>query len=81
MDPTAEEESLCQGIITVVTKNDKICSILKPGGATIAEPNLLDCVKMSTARSKLLTKLMETASEESKDEPMYMPPKLEVLSA
>lgn len=49
-------------------KDDELCSVLKPGGSPINDDILLDCIKVSKDRGKLLNKLIETALEESNDE-------------
>ncbi|XP_017777170.1 PREDICTED: exosome complex component RRP43-like [Nicrophorus vespilloides] len=68
IDPTAEEENLCTGVVTIVIKDDELCSVLKPGGSPITEEKLVDCIKQSMERAKLLGKLIDTATQETNDE-------------
>lgn len=67
-DPTQEEESLSAGVITVVVKDDELCSVLKPGGSPISEEDLLICIAKGIERGSLVTKLVNSAVEESNDE-------------
>lgn len=67
-DPTQEEENLSSGLITVVVKDDELCSILKPGGSPIPDDDLSTCIKIAKKRASLLNKLIETALIESNDE-------------
>lgn len=67
-DPTQEEENLCAGIITVVVKDDELCSVLKPGGIPVPDDELSKCIKIAKNRASLLNKLVETALIESNDE-------------
>jgi len=52
-DPTAEEEELCQGSVTV-SYNDKeeLCSLFKPGGVTVSEQVLRECMSLAKKRVK-----------------------------
>lgn len=67
-DPTLEEENLCSGMVSVVVKDDELCSVLKSGGSPLSDDKLLDCVKISKKRGMLLNKLIDTALLESNDE-------------
>ncbi|KAK9693207.1 3prime exoribonuclease family, domain 2 [Popillia japonica] len=67
-DPTHEEESLCSGIITIVVKDSELCSVLKPGGSTVAEEDLLMCIAKGIERGSLVSKLVNNAVQESNDE-------------
>jgi exosome complex component RRP43 len=50
-DPTAEEESLSGSTFTIIYNDKKeICSILKPGGTTLAESTLKDCMERAKKR-------------------------------
>lgn len=60
-DPTAEEESLCTGIVTVVIAENEVCTILKPGGTPLKEEQLLQCIKQSMEQSRLLEGLIEAS--------------------
>uniref|UniRef100_A0A2D4KEH7 Ribosomal RNA-processing protein 43 n=1 Tax=Micrurus paraensis TaxID=1970185 RepID=A0A2D4KEH7_9SAUR len=60
VDPTAEEEDLASGTLTIVTiEDDKLCSVHKPGGSTITEAKLQDCISRAKARHKEVQKLMD----------------------
>ncbi|XP_042305688.1 exosome complex component RRP43 [Sceloporus undulatus] len=60
VDPTAEEEDLATGVITVVTDEEgKLCSVHKPGGSALTGAKLQDCVSRATARQKEVRKLMD----------------------
>ncbi|KAH0628669.1 hypothetical protein JD844_010081 [Phrynosoma platyrhinos] len=59
VDPTAEEEDLATGVITVVTDEEgKLCSVHKPGSA-LTGAKLQDCISRATARQKEVRKLMD----------------------
>jgi len=68
IDPTAEEEQLCTGAITIVIKNEELCSVLKPGGTPISDEKLSACIKQSVDKAKLLNTLMEYAVQKTNDE-------------
>ncbi|XP_070597879.1 exosome complex component RRP43 isoform X1 [Erythrolamprus reginae] len=60
VDPTAEEEDLASGTLTIVTiEDDKLCSVHKPGGSSITEAKLQDCISRAKARHKEVQKLMD----------------------
>lgn len=67
-DPTYEEESLCAGIVTIVVKDEEICSVLKPGGSPVSEEDLLTCISKSIERGNLIAKLVNNAIQDSTDE-------------
>ena len=52
IDPTAEEETTCDGILTVVCNGKgEACTIRKPGGAPLTRSQIKACVKMCAARA------------------------------
>lgn len=57
-DPTAEEESLASGSITVVVVNDHVSSVHKPGGTPISVDKLDDCINETKKQAKYLTGLI-----------------------
>lgn len=59
IDPTIDEEDLCEGLITIVTRDDELCSVHKPGGATIKPDQLYDCIAVSKKRSKKIETVIE----------------------
>ncbi|KAF5296261.1 hypothetical protein FQA39_LY12598 [Lamprigera yunnana] len=66
-DPTAEEEDLSSGLITVVVKDKELCSIHKPGGSPISEEKLFDCIQETIKHADLLITLVNTAISEQSD--------------
>ncbi|XP_022920170.1 exosome complex component RRP43-like [Onthophagus taurus] len=67
-DPTHEEENVSTGIITIVIKNEELCSVIKPGGSPISEEDMLSCVAKAIGRGTLITKLIDNAVQETNDE-------------
>lgn len=63
-DPTAEEEDLSSGLITIVVKEKELCSVHKPGGSPISEEKLYDCIQETIKRADLLNTLINTAISE-----------------
>lgn len=59
VDPTAEEENLATGIVTIVTNNDQICSVHKPGGSPLRPEQLIDCFTRSFDRSREICRLID----------------------
>ncbi|KAJ7316138.1 hypothetical protein JRQ81_002300 [Phrynocephalus forsythii] len=60
VDPTAEEEDLSTGMLTIVTDEEgKLCSVYKPGGSALTEAKLQDCISRATTRQKEVNKLMD----------------------
>jgi len=50
-DPTAEEESLAGSTFTIIYNDKKeICSVLKPGGTTLSDSTLKECMERAKAR-------------------------------
>ncbi|KAF5302008.1 hypothetical protein FQR65_LT08673 [Abscondita terminalis] len=66
-DPTAEEEDLSSGLITIVVKDKELCSVHKPGGNSINEEKLLDCIQETIKHADLLDALINTAITEQND--------------
>lgn len=60
-DPTADEESLCTGILTIVAKDDELCCVHKPGGSPLTEEALSDCIGKSKRRVPHIKDLIESA--------------------
>lgn len=60
IDPTIDEEDVCAGLITIVTKNNELCSVHKPGGSTITANQLYDCIEVSQKRSKKIESVIES---------------------
>ncbi|XP_071115434.1 exosome complex component RRP43-like [Haliotis cracherodii] len=59
VDPTADEESLATGMITIVTAADKMCMLHKPGGSPLSESQIQQCINRAKARSQQVLKLIE----------------------
>uniref|UniRef100_A0A8D0LBL6 Exosome complex component RRP43 n=1 Tax=Sphenodon punctatus TaxID=8508 RepID=A0A8D0LBL6_SPHPU len=67
VDPTAEEEDLATGSITVVMDEDgRLCSVHKPGGSGLTGAKLQDCITRAVTRHKEVKKLMDTTTESVK---------------
>jgi RNase PH-related exoribonuclease len=62
-DPTNEEESLSSGVVTVVVQEDMLCSVHKPGGSSMAESQLQECISGAMKRAEYINKLVNTALE------------------
>lgn len=59
VDPTHEEETVCQGQITVITSGgDSICSVSKHGGASLNPEQLTLCISKAKQRWCDISKLM-----------------------
>ncbi|KAM7436235.1 Exosome complex component RRP43 [Porites harrisoni] len=64
-DPTDEEENLVSGIVTiVVTDDDKIAAVHKPGGSPLTDDKLQECFKKSVRRGKEVRDLIQTACDD-----------------
>ncbi|NWX15227.1 EXOS8 protein, partial [Aegotheles bennettii] len=60
VDPTAEEEDLATGTVTVVTDDDgRLCSVHKPGGSPLTGAKLQDCITRAITRHKEVKKLID----------------------
>ncbi|XP_077202321.1 exosome complex component RRP43 [Paroedura picta] len=60
VDPTAEEEDLATGTVTIVTDEEgKLCSVHKPGGGALTAAKLQDCIGRAKTRHKEVKKLLE----------------------
>lgn len=64
-DPTADEESLCTGILTIVVKDDELCCVHKPGGSPFTEEALSECIEKSKGRVTHIKQLIESAVQNS----------------
>lgn len=60
-DPTAEEESLCSGVLTVVVAGTELCTVLKPGGTPLKEEQLIKCIEQSMGQARLLEGLIKAS--------------------
>ncbi|XP_034241069.1 exosome complex component RRP43-like [Thrips palmi] len=60
-DPTAEEESLSSARLTVVTDGKSIFSVHKPGGSTLTEVQLQDCISIAKERANLVNEMIRVA--------------------
>ncbi|XP_076751019.1 exosome complex component RRP43 isoform X2 [Xylocopa sonorina] len=60
-DPTDDEESLCLGRLTIVTNEDKICYIHKPGGIPISQDLFLKSLNKCKKRVELVRSLIDAA--------------------
>jgi len=59
-DPTSEEEDLCRGTITVCyNEKDILCSVFKPGGISISDAQLKECLSLAKKRTKEVLTLMK----------------------
>ncbi|CAD5120445.1 DgyrCDS9015 [Dimorphilus gyrociliatus] len=62
MDPTLEEENLCNGSFTItLNKEDDICSLFKPGGTELDNQKLQNCLKHCKRRVNSVRSLMQNA--------------------
>lgn len=67
VDPTVEEENLCTGILTIVLKGDHLCCFHKPGGDPLSDEELSSCIDKAKTRVPLVTSLLESALNESRN--------------
>ncbi|NWW25644.1 EXOS8 protein, partial [Falcunculus frontatus] len=60
VDPTAEEEDLATGTVTIVTDEEgRLCSVHKPGGSPLTGAKLQDCITRAITRHKEVKKLID----------------------
>ncbi|XP_017684066.1 PREDICTED: exosome complex component RRP43-like [Lepidothrix coronata] len=60
VDPTAEEEDLATGTVTIVTDEEsRLCSVHKPGGSLLTRTKLQDCITRAITRHKEVKKLID----------------------
>eukprot|EP00105_Crassostrea_gigas_P011121 XP_011426662.1 PREDICTED: exosome complex component RRP43 [Crassostrea gigas] len=59
VDPTAEEENLATGQLTIVTTDDKLCMVHKPGGTPLTDQQLCLCIKQAFERTKEVLRLID----------------------
>ncbi|XP_058105339.1 uncharacterized protein LOC131248864 [Magnolia sinica] len=66
VDPTAEEESIMESLVTVVLDlSGRLVSLYKPGGAVLAYTSTIqDCVALTRQRVKELRKILDEALSE-----------------
>lgn len=60
-DPTADEENLCCGIVTIVLNGEELCCVHKPGGSPLTEEELFHVIEKSKKRLPSIENLIETA--------------------
>ncbi|KAL9973051.1 hypothetical protein ACROYT_G019459 [Oculina patagonica] len=61
-DPTDEEENLVTGAVTlVITDDDKIAAVHKPGGSPLSDDKLQECFRKAITRGKEVRDLIHTA--------------------
>lgn len=58
VDPTAEEEQLSLGNITVVTRDSEIVYLLQSGGISIDPKQLDKCIEINMTRSRYIQALV-----------------------
>ncbi|XP_030056261.1 exosome complex component RRP43 [Microcaecilia unicolor] len=64
VDPTAEEETLATGTITIVMdEDDRLCVLRKPGGSAISAEKLQTCISRAITRHKEVRKLLDEVIE------------------
>jgi exosome complex component RRP43 len=64
LDPTNEEEELSTASITVVlTTDNEVCHVHKPGGAALAPEKLQQCISLAKKQCKVIQKLIDSASQ------------------
>lgn len=60
VDPTAEEMDVSTSQLTVVMdEEDRLCSLLKPGGTSLSGEKLQECISRATARQQEIHKLID----------------------
>ncbi|XP_062975059.1 exosome complex component RRP43 [Elgaria multicarinata webbii] len=68
VDPTAEEEDLATGTLTIVTDEEgNLCSVYKPGGSALTGAKFQDCINRARARHKEVEKLMDKVVKSVKE--------------
>ncbi|XP_012285445.1 exosome complex component RRP43, partial [Orussus abietinus] len=60
-DPTEEEETLSLGRIIIVTNEQDLCCIYKPGGIPTSQDILLESLSKAKKRAELIRKLINSA--------------------
>lgn len=60
IDPDNEEEELSTAIITIATCEGELCLVNKPGGVSITQEQLDQCMKYALEREKSISKLIST---------------------
>ncbi|XP_048774394.1 exosome complex component RRP43-like [Ostrea edulis] len=59
VDPTAEEENLATGQLTVVTANGKLCMVHKPGGTPLTDEQMSLCIRQAFSRTSEVLRLVD----------------------
>lgn len=63
VDPTDEEEELADANVTVVmTADNKVCHVHKPGGQALSPERLQQCIGLAKKQAKHIQKLIDTAA-------------------
>lgn len=66
-DPTAEEESLLGGELTIIYNNhNELCAVHKPGGSTITEEKMQGCIEKAKGRVAEVMHLLDEAASGSR---------------
>ncbi len=68
LDPTDEEEDLAEASVTVVlTAENEVCHVLKPGGIGVTPEKLQQCISVAKKQSKVIRKLIDSAAATNVD--------------
>ncbi|XP_056140635.1 exosome complex component RRP43 [Lampris incognitus] len=68
VDPTAEEENFSTAHLTVVVDEEgRLCSVYKPGGTSLSEEKLQECISRATARQREIQKLIDKVIQSIKE--------------
>lgn len=59
-DPDNEEEDLSTAIITIATCEGELCLVNKPGGVSITQEQLDQCMNYALKREKSISKLISS---------------------
>lgn len=54
-------------MITIVVKDDNLCSVHKPGGTPVSEEKLYECIQETIKHAELLRTLVDTAATGEND--------------
>lgn len=59
-DPDSEEEELSTAVITIATCDGELCLINKPGGVSVSQEQLDQCMEHALQREKSISKLISS---------------------
>ncbi|KAL3880410.1 hypothetical protein ACJMK2_032650 [Sinanodonta woodiana] len=59
VDPTVKEESLTTGTVTIVTNDNDLCIVQKPGGSPLTADQINTCFERAFSRSKEVLRLID----------------------